>query len=145
MININVDLFIIRGRFTSTKTTQSGKMTQVHVPLPKDVISTKTTQSGKMTQVPMFTSKGCDIGRGDARRVDTQKILWQINYNFHLKIFLHKKFESNKFETPLKKVCVTNRRILGSDIFSCALCLKWPNYIWRKLNGSRKILLHPES
>ena len=27
-------------------------------------------QSGKMTQVPMFTSKGCDIGRGDARRVD---------------------------------------------------------------------------
>ena len=59
----------------STKTTQSGKVTQVHVPLPKDVISTKTTQSGKMTQVPMFTSKGCDIGRGDARRVDTQKIL----------------------------------------------------------------------
>ena len=38
-------------------------------------VSTKTTQSGKITQVPMFTSKGCDIGRGDARRVDTQKIL----------------------------------------------------------------------
>ena len=75
LININVDLFIIRGRFTSTKTTQSRKMTQVHVPLPKDVISTKTTQSGKMTQVPMFTSRGCDIGRGDARRIDTQKIL----------------------------------------------------------------------
>src|SRR6202012_5893550 len=59
----------------STKTTQSGKVTQVHVPHPKAVISTKTTQSGKTTQVPMFTSKGCDIGRGDARRVDTQKIL----------------------------------------------------------------------
>ena len=54
---------------------QSGKVTQVHDPLPKDVISTKTTQNGKMTQVPMFTSKGCDIARGDARRVDTQKIL----------------------------------------------------------------------
>ena len=47
----------------------------VHVPLPKDVISLPKPQSGKMTQVPMFTSKGCDIGRGDARRVDTQKIL----------------------------------------------------------------------
>ena len=101
----------------STKTTQSGKVTQVHVPLPKDVISTKTTQSGKMTQVPMFTSKGCDIGRGDARRVDTQKILWQINYNFHLKKFLHKKFESNKFEPPLKKICVTNCRWLQLYFF----------------------------
>ena len=46
----------------------------VHVPLPKDVISLPKPQSGKMTQVPMFTY-GCDIGRGDARRVDTQKIL----------------------------------------------------------------------
>ena len=40
--------------------------------------------------------------------VDTQKILWQIKYNFfHLKKFLHKKFRSNKFEPPLKKICVT--------------------------------------
>ena len=33
----------------------------------------KTTQSGKMTQVPILISKGCDIGRGDARRVVKQE------------------------------------------------------------------------
>ena len=30
------------------------------------LLSLPKPQSGKMTQVPMFTSKGCDIGRGDA-------------------------------------------------------------------------------
>src|ERR1700761_7135330 len=72
-----------------------------------------------MTQVPMFTSKGCDIGRGDARRVDTQKILRQIKYNFfHLKKFLHKKFKSNKFEPPLKKICVTNYSVDYTSVTS---------------------------
>ena len=42
----------------------------LHKPIKQ---STKTTQSGKMTQVPMFTFKGCDIGRGDARRVVKQE------------------------------------------------------------------------
>ena len=42
---------------------------------PEELLSLPKPQSGKMTQVPMFTSKGCDIGRDDARRVDTQKIL----------------------------------------------------------------------
>ena len=39
-----------RSTSLSTKTTQSGKVTQVHVPLPYNVISTKTTQSGKISE-----------------------------------------------------------------------------------------------
>ena len=42
--------------------------------LPKDVISDKSPQRGKGDASP-YTSKGCDIKKGDAQSVDPPKIL----------------------------------------------------------------------
>ena len=88
-------------------------------------VSSVTSEGTDIPQKPLkegegdastFTSEGSDIREGDAHRVDTQKNILSDKYELNLKKISsqiadkRKKFVSNKFEPPLKTICVTNCR-----------------------------------